>query len=299
MANVEKTRNDIIEQALRLLGVVALGENPSADQSADATKRLDWMIRSWQTSGAHLWKEGEATLFPQKDTAEYQLGGTAHATESYTSTTLSAAAVSGATTVSLTLSTGLAINDYIGIKQDDGTRHWAQVTATSPVTLDTALTANAASGNNVVFYTTKIGKPLRVPHVRRNVSGIDTEVMQCGREDYFNLPNKTSTGQSVQYYYNPKLNNGTLYLWPIMSDVDYLIKFTYYQEINLFTTTATDADFPDEWVEALAYNLAIRLAPDYGFGVPPEVAAVAAQSYQNVLNWDQGDASVFFEYGRG
>ena len=44
-----ETAGDIINGSLRLLGVLAEGETPSADTSQDALRAMNQMIDSWNT----------------------------------------------------------------------------------------------------------------------------------------------------------------------------------------------------------------------------------------------------------
>ena len=58
--------------------------------------------------------------------------------------------------------------------------------------------------------------------------------------------------------------------------------------------------FPDEWGQALSYNLAVLGAPKFpGFALDPNVTPMAIQMYNDMLDWDQESASVRFEPGRG
>ena len=90
-----------------------------------------------------------------------------------------------------------------------------------------------------------------------------------------------------------------LIAWPAPTSVDTLIRGTYYRPLDVFDDAADSPDFPDEWIEALKYHLAVRMAPRFGQPVPTEVAVLAIRLYEDALEWDQGDASIFFQYGFG
>ena len=55
-------RNEIIKSALRKIGVVAQGENPTSTQYTESNYALNSMIQHWQTRGCFLWKVTESTL---------------------------------------------------------------------------------------------------------------------------------------------------------------------------------------------------------------------------------------------
>ena len=41
---------------------------------------------------------------------------------------------------------------------------------------------------------------------------------------------------------------------------------------------------PDDYLEVITYNLAVRIAPDYGKTIPQEIAAIASSSYDRMIN---------------
>lgn len=299
---IEKTRNTILTQALRMIGAIAEDEQPSAAQIQDGAIRLDWMVKRWQASGAHLWTEKEATLFLVAGQQNYQLGGTNtdNVTVTFRESTLSADEAAGQTVLSVTDTTGLLVNDFIGISLDDNTIHWTTVTVVSPVTISVALPSAAASGKAVVYYTTKIGKALRIPDARRRENSQDIEMEHLGRRDYLALPVKSTQGTPVQYYYRPDIDDGTIFIWPTASSaVNQRLLFTFYDTIDVFDTSASAADFPNEWVQAIVYNIAVDLAPDYGQPLPQTVLIKAEQMYKDALEWDDEDAPIYFAYSTG
>lgn len=48
------TASEVINRALRLIGAVAAGEEPSAQESADALTALNAMLADWERRGASL-----------------------------------------------------------------------------------------------------------------------------------------------------------------------------------------------------------------------------------------------------
>lgn len=289
------TRNDIIEGALQLIGVKAAEEPIQAADSDLAAKFLNRMVKRLQSTGAHLWTRNEATLFISTAVLKYQIGGTADATEEFNQTTTNVAAVALDKKIFLTNTSGVLGGDQLGVRLDDGTIDFSTVNqvATTFVVVETGLVSAAASGNVTYFYTTRIGKALRIPDARRKQSGQEIQMIQMGRVDYLDLPNKDNQGTPVQFYYDPKTNTGDLFLWPAPASTETLINFTYYKPLDIFDTSDDEADFPDEWVEALIYNLAVRCAPAFSQPVPPEVRDIAISSAMDALDWDQGDSSMY------
>src|SRR5574338_11292 len=106
--NYNITRDELVLKAFQKINVYSLDDTTSSISSEDLSygvTMLNLLVKSWQAEGIKLWKRKLAYLFTELNEASYQLGsvsGADHCTTSYVSTTLSAAASSGASTVALT-----------------------------------------------------------------------------------------------------------------------------------------------------------------------------------------------------
>jgi hypothetical protein len=219
--NFSLTRNDIITEALELIGVLAGGETASAADVVTADRSLNMMVKSWQAKGINLWRQTEGSLSATAGQASFTMG----------------------------------------------------------------------TGGD---FTT--ARPLRITSARLSVSSIETPLQEMSRQEYFDLPNKTSSGRPTGYYYDPQLTLGKIYLWPtVATGVTATLKFSYQRTVEDFDAAANTPDFPQEWLECLAYNLAARLAPKFGTTVGVEVAAIAIASLDDLMGWDREPASVFFQ----
>jgi hypothetical protein len=306
---LQKTRNDIIDFALTLCGAKDQEEAASGAAVMIAAQALDDMIKEWQTSGAHLWSRNFATIFLQPGQRLYTLGGstTDKATESFVETTSTADEVAGSTSVTIADSTGMSINDNIGIETDSLGLSWGVISAITPtvapaatITFTGALKGDSASGKKVFAYTTDIGKPLRIPTARRIQSsgGTDQEIemIQTARLDYERLPNKLSSGIPVQFYYDPKISDGDFYVWPVPATSSLYINITYYRPLNIFDTSATAPDFPNEWLSAIKYQLAVRCFGLFGLPVRNDIVAIAERALESVQSWDTDSEPINFSY---
>lgn len=114
--------------------------------------------------------------------------------------------------------------------------------------------------------TPAIDRPLHVFNVnRKSTGGNEIPMISLTRTDWMVIPNKTSTGTPVQYYYDPQTVNGELYVWPTPSTgtTDVLI-LDHDRQLDIMADNLDDFDFPPQWLEAITYNLAARIAPEYG-----------------------------------
>lgn len=296
-----RTRDQIIEGALRLVEVIASGETPANDEIQDASDALNQMVKAWQAQGIHLWTMTEGTLFLTQGTAKYTLGPSGdHATSSYVETTLSAAASASDATLTVTSITGMTASDNVGIVKDDGTFHWTTISGSPSgltVTLATVIDGAAASGNTVYTYTSKIDRPLKIIDARREDSNQQEVPFSdiLTRDEYFDLPNKTASGLSSQGYYDPQLTNGVFYLWPSPSSIDDIINFTFARPFEDFDAASDNPDFPQEWLSVLKFNLAVEIAPEYGVSIEKQLnlKGMAKDKLDQVLGFDT-EASVYF-----
>lgn len=68
------TRDDIIKRALRLIGVLAQGENPTTDQVTEAATALNSLVKAWQADGMPLWAIRTYNVPLTASVASYRIG---------------------------------------------------------------------------------------------------------------------------------------------------------------------------------------------------------------------------------
>ena len=108
--------------------------------------------------------------------------------------------------------------------------------------------------------------PHRVISARyRNASTIDLPMELMTREEYYDLPDKTTTGIPTQYYVDYQRANPTFLLWQSLASVTTeTIQYTYQRKFDDIDSLDNDIDVRQEHFEVVGYNLAKRLAPEYG-----------------------------------
>ncbi len=321
------TINTVINDALAQVGAfdIESGGTPTAAQTAMALRMANYLVKTWGTRGMQLWERRWAVVFPQEGQGTYVLGSPGpagdHATlttpldSNFIQTTLTTAAIAGATTIvvdSVTAqlntvgSPGVTITSAynIGIQLDDGTIQWTTVNGApsgTTVTITAALTDSASSGNYVYCYQTKLIRPLRVTDafVRQLSSSNgpaynDTPVRIMSREEYNMFGQKYSQGTPVQIYYDPQSNTGNLYIYPVFQNVQQVLFIQFEKPIDDFASASDDFDMPQEWAEALMWNIAWRMGPAYEVsGVKmKQIQELAVMTYEQVDNWDQEIASL-------
>ena len=218
-------RNDVIQEAMELIGVYDVGMGMSNEDISSCARSLNMMVKSWQAKDIKIWKISEGSLTLVASQSAYVLG----------------------------------------------------------------------PGGDLV-----IDKPLRIIEARiQDSSSIDIPLTKLSRTDYKLLSNKTTTGIPTQYYYQPGKTTGTLNIWPVpdaTTAANYTGKVSYYSPLEDFDVSSDTPDFPSEWFGAIAYNLAVWIAPK--FKVPlssiPDVVGMAQDLLYIIETWDQEDVSVYF-----
>lgn len=142
-------------------------------------------------------------------------------------------------------------------------------------------------------------RPLKIVEVYiRNTDNTDITLMPLTRQEYISISSKTQTGLPTQWYYDPQLDNGVLYIWPLPDSTSaaYTLKVVYQSPIEDMDSSTDDFDCPQEWYEAIKYGLALRLAPVYG--LPYNERLLLKREFDDILdlamNWDTEQESVYF-----
>ncbi|ACI52199.1 conserved hypothetical protein [Gluconacetobacter diazotrophicus PA1 5] len=309
----------MIAGALRLCGAVGPQDVPRLGLIENAFTALNAMVQAWQASGIHVWAEEDCTLFLQPGQVRYLLGSTspdqATVSSQWSEATLAATALSSASDVVLSSASGVAVGSQIGIWLGAGRTFWTTVTALSgtTATLTAALPAQASAGARVVSYATPLIRPLRVPGARRyhfappDGQAIEIPVVPMSRLDYAAVPNKTTPGTVTQFFYDPQLGNGVIHVWPAPSDNRNALKFTAQRPLTTFATLTSAPDFPDEWLAAMRWNLAVEMWPEFNGsnnprGNPAQYALLKEEARSKLMvaqGWDREPQSVLFGAGVG
>ena len=267
--NFNETRNELVIASLQTAGILGL-EQPVISSVLDyGVDMLNRMIKHWETQGIHLWRRQTAEVFLTPSTYQYSLGTTNwHGSDTIVRTTISADEALGQTILSVTSGSDFTAADNIGIQLDDGTMQWTTVaSATSTtVTVDDSLTAAAASGNQVYAYTTRLERPMRIESAQlRKKDLLDRPLNILQREDYLELPNKSTSGTPSSIYYDPRRDTyGTLYVYEAPPNCTDTILIDYLRTIKDFDASTDNMDLPQEWHLAVVWNLAVLLCPAHG-----------------------------------
>jgi hypothetical protein len=145
-------------------------------------------------------------------------------------------------------------------------------------------------------------KPGRVLSVRRSYAGTEVPLYPMAREQYFDQPNKTlSPSTPVSWYYDPQATTGTLYLWPAPSASVaslFTLNITYLRRIEDMVASNDALDMPQEWLQAIVWNLANDLETEYPVNdgrLAQKIERKAAILLAQLSSWDNEPASVYLQ----
>jgi hypothetical protein len=141
--------------------------------------------------------------------------------------------------------------------------------------------------------TDYLQRPTRIyTPTRRNSDGYEVPLTLITRSDYSMLSSKGNTGTVVQVYYDPQMTNGVLYVWPT--------PFAGVTDKIVCTVDQSILSVPPEWLNAVKWNLAARICPEYGVSLAERdrLGKEAAFMKENADSHQRENASTFFQPGR-
>lgn len=228
------TRDQIINRALRIIGVVPQGETATAEQVKETAESLNSMVKSWQNEHIYLWS---TELVTKTLTASSQVLGTDG--KNYTCLRSHTSAASNRPITGADYSTYWVESGSSGVA-------WATSTAYSSIgdfdaandTLD-ILSAFIRDGGN--------DWPLSIIPMH--------EFMNIWQKDRTGRPfvlalHKTIPAKTVYLYYQPDLTT-------------YVLHYLRVRKLEDFDVGANTPDFPENWIEPLVWGLAANIAPEY------------------------------------
>lgn len=125
------------------------------------------------------------------------------------------------------------------------------------------------SGNGT--YTLTTTKPVVIAEARyRDTEGRDMPMQELTRNEYLELPNKSSSGIPTCWYFDRQRDAGVLYVWPVLATATtQAIRYSYVRRIEDIDDANNDLDVPPEYIDLIGYNLAARLLDNYGLNDGP------------------------------
>jgi hypothetical protein len=155
-------------------------------------------------------------------------------------------------------------------------------------------TAGSLALTTAAVYTLDPVRPLRILSARFKRNGIEVPMQRMTRDEYDELPNKATTGQPTQFYYDRQREAARFYVWPVLATAaGETIEYTYDRELEDVTSLDDTLDMPGEWWDAVVYGLAVRMLETLNMPAPQTLILRAEYLLETALA-DDREGSVFF-----
>lgn len=124
-------------------------------------------------------------------------------------------------------------------------------------------------------------RPHKIATAKVTIGSTDYNITEISRDDYDRIPDKTTRGIPVWFFYDPTYANGTLYFYPA-PDTAYTLSLQLHQPITEYTSTTQTINLPKEYTSHLPWGMAVDIAPEYGREAPRSVQAMAAETLRQL-----------------
>lgn len=107
--------------------------------------------------------------------------------------------------------------------------------------------------------------------------------MLRSQEDYNRISLKNLQSFPRYAFYDPGTPLGTLYVWPVPTSI-YTIFISTIQQLQQFATPGDVITLPAEYLDAMMWNLAVRLSVAWGVPTVPEVKSQATVALETIAD---------------
>jgi len=118
-------------------------------------------------------------------------------------------------------------------------------------------------------------------------NGVDLNILQTTYKNWADIGDKDLKSYPQVFLHNPEYPKAKVSFWPLPDD-SYTVYFQVVKPLGQYTNSANDLNLPPEYEEAIEWNLAARLAPEYIGEMPRTIAIMAQQSLRDLKNLHAG-----------
>ena len=250
--NFEPDVAEYVEEAFERCGL----ELRTGYDARTARRSLNFLFADWANRGLNRWTIKQLTQTVAADVTEYPLG----------TITLSVAA-SGSFTIAETITGGTSAATASVITKPTATSMTITVPSGTFVASET-ITGSSSSATTTVseapsLVDTQSSIDILSAVVRR--SSQDIAIQRLSRDDYLNIPNKTTTGRPIQFYVDRQITP-VIKIWPAPENSTDEIIYDRLVRIDDADTSVNTMQVPFRFypclAAGLAYYISLKRAPD-------------------------------------
>jgi hypothetical protein len=286
------TAQDIIYKSLRLLGVLASGEAPTAAEAQDSLYSLNSMIDSFSANPQFYYYSQDEKFTLTSAQRVYAMGNDTVSAASATSTATVA-------TVTTTTPHGLETGNKItttGATPSLYNVSAASITVTSATTFTYTVSGGGAAATVAPNYTSAdfvTSRPIRIvgAFIRTTATNVDTPMGVITEQYWNNISDKnsatvTSTTPS-KILYRPSMPFGQIFAYPTPSGTPEL-HIRCEKMISSYSGLTSTQYLPPGYQRLLELSLAVEIAPEYGSRAAPETVAYLKTSLDALMRTNLG-----------
>lgn len=184
---------------------------------------------------------------------------------------------SGGTPTDAEYADGLvAVNGLLSSWCNEKLMAYAEDGLTLPLTAATSVYTIGPSGTLVATRPVKIN----IAYILDN--SISYPVKLLTEAEYFAIPDKDTAGSwPTVAWYDPLMPNGALRVYPVPNATRSL-KLLVRTPLTVFAAVTDTVSLPPGWEDAIAFNLAVRWAPEFETAASAEVVAAAKETKASI-----------------
>jgi hypothetical protein len=135
-------------------------------------------------------------------------------------------------------------------------------------------------------------RTLEIRDAYRRLDDNDTPVRVITREEYNRLPNKAAQGDPFLVWPDRQRAQTVIRVYPVPSATQGTLSLSTRRQVLDVDDLAEEVEIPPEWLEALIYNLAVRIAPDFNIEPRKDVVDMAIELY-GILEGQSREGSLY------
>lgn len=286
------TAQDIIYKSLRLLGILASGETPTASEGQDSLYSLNSLIDSFSANPQFYYYSQDEKFTLVNGQYIYSMGNTVITSDSATSTSTVA-------TITTVIPHQLETGDKVTTTNASPSFYnvtGASIVVTSPTTFTYTVSGGGAVATTPPNYTTAdffTTRPIRIvgAFIRNTSTNIDTPMGVITEQYWNNISNKNSpsvtSSTPSKILYRPSMPFGQILIYPAPANTPEL-HIRSEKMIGSYSTLTSTQYLPPGYQRLLELALAVELAPEYGTNAAPEIVAYLKNSLDTIMRTNLG-----------